>query len=76
MDVVYYLLKISSEFGLSVEEVPVIISGFVSEDSALYKELHQYFFKIQFAKNSKNSFGGDFPDHFFTSVYNIAACAL
>jgi hypothetical protein len=76
MDVVYYLLKISSEFGLSVEEVPVIISGFVSEDSALYKELHQYFFKIQFSKNSKNSFGGDFPDHFFTSVYNIAACAL
>lgn len=77
MDVVYYLLKIVTEFHLSQEEVHLILSGFVDENSPLYKELHSYFLNIRFVSATTVSLPRkDHPDHFFTSVHNLAACAL
>lgn len=77
MDVVYFLLKICSEFQLPQEETQIIISGLIQEDSALYKELHSYFLHLHFAISETLSLPGhEYPNHFFTSLHNLAACVL
>lgn len=77
LDVVYYLLKIFSEFSLDQNETYVILSGLVEEDSAMYKELYAYFTNLHFAQPPAISLpANDHPHHFFTSLYNVAACAL
>jgi hypothetical protein len=77
MDVVYYLLKITTEFALPADETRIIVSGFVDENSALYKELRLYFLNLDFAMASSLSFpADDHPNHFFTSIHNLAACVL
>lgn len=77
LDVVYYLLKICSELGLSQADVYIHIAGLIEEDSALYKELHHYFLNLHFAQPHEVMLQQDeFPQHFFTSFYNLAACAL
>ncbi len=75
LDVVYYLLKIFQELGLSKEETQIILSGLVEEDSALYKELYHYFFNVHFDTSVSISLPKlDYPQHFFTSIYKLAAC--
>ncbi len=77
MDVVYFLLKICSEFQLPLEETQIIISGLIEENSALYKELHNYFQHLHFAINETLSLPEhEYPNHFFTSLHNLAACVL
>lgn len=77
MDVVYYLLKILTEFQLSQEEVHLLLSGFIDENSALYKELYSYFLNIHFVSaNTLSLPQQDHPGHFFTSIHNLAACVL
>jgi hypothetical protein len=77
LDVVYYLLKICYEFGLRQEHVFVIISGLIDKDSALYSELHNYFLNIHFAHPAPFSLPeSDLPHYYFSSLYNLAACAL
>ncbi|MFN2438913.1 MAG: DUF3822 family protein [Chitinophagaceae bacterium] len=76
LDVVYYLLKIIDEFGLLNEDTYIILSGLIEEDSALYKELHQYFLNVHFALPGNILLqNNNMPQHFFTSMYNLAACA-
>jgi hypothetical protein len=75
LDVVYYLLKIVELFEISKDNVWLIISGLVEENSALYRELHQYFLNTHFAKPARVSFESDHPQHFFSSLLNLAACA-
>lgn len=75
LDVVYYLLKICYEFGLEQSEVALIVSGLINEDSTLYTELHNYFLNLHFAQAPSYSVpGNDYPQHYFTSLYNLAAC--
>ncbi|MCU7551468.1 DUF3822 family protein [Chitinophagaceae bacterium LB-8] len=75
MDVVYYLLKICKEFELSQDQTYITLSGFIEADSALYKEIYQYFTNVAFAKHSGVDMPGhDYPHHYFTSLHNLAAC--
>lgn len=77
LDVVYYLLSICREYGLSQSGTPVVLSGLVSQDSAMYKELYQYFSGLRFWKPTvKATLQSEYPDHFFSSLYNLAACVL
>lgn len=76
LDVVYYLLAVCREYGLSQTGTTVVLSGLISEDSALYNELHQYFSNIRFWKPLVRSLGSEHPHHFFSSMYNLAACVL
>lgn len=74
-DVVYYLLKICLEFGLSQQEVFLILSGLVEKDSSIYTELQQYFINIHFTQQPEISLPKNpHPHYFFTSIYNLAAC--
>jgi Protein of unknown function (DUF3822) len=71
-DIVYYLLRIVQQFALSAEEVTVILSGLIDKESALYKELYQYFLQIELRSVSWNT--GDYPAHFFSSLNDLARC--
>lgn len=74
-DVVYYLLKICYEFGLSQQEVFLILSGLIEKDSNLYSELQQYFTNVHFTQQPEISLPQNpHPHYFFTSIYNLAAC--
>lgn len=75
LDVVYFLLKICYEFKLHQSEVFVIIAGLIEQDSGLYNELHNYFLNLHFAQAPAYSLPeNDHPHHYFTSLYNLAAC--
>ncbi len=77
LDVVYYMLAIAREQGLSQTGTTIVLSGLVDQDSAMYKELYQYFSHIRFWKPAfKAPLQSDYPHHFFSSIYNLAACAL
>jgi hypothetical protein len=74
-DVLYYLLKVCQEFGFSQQEVQVSVSGLIDKQSALYKELYQYFIHITFREAGWNITGSEYPAHFFTSLNDLARCA-
>lgn len=73
-DVLYYLLKVTQQFGLSQEEAQLSLSGLVDQQSSLYRELYQYFIHINF-RNAGWEAGNDYPAHFFTSLNDLATCA-
>ena len=77
-DMLYWLLKICKEFSLSQDEVKLLISGLIDQRSAMYKDLGQYFLNIEFASVANgvklsHSFQ-EYPVHFFSSLYKLAAC--
>jgi hypothetical protein len=75
LDVVYFLLKICYEFALDQSEVFLILSGLIDQDSAMYAELYNYFLNLHFAQAPLFSLPeNDYPHHYFTSLYNLAAC--
>ncbi|HEY0751881.1 MAG TPA: DUF3822 family protein [Chitinophagaceae bacterium] len=75
LDVVYYLLKILQQHDLNQEDTHLIVSGLIEEDSALFKELYNYFLNMEIAKPGSISLeNNNYPAHFFTSIYNLAAC--
>ena len=75
LDVVYYLLKICYEFTIEQSQVCVILSGLIDENSALYSELHSYFSDLHFAEAPSYSLPeNEYPQHYFASLYNLAAC--
>jgi hypothetical protein len=75
LDVVYYLLKICYEFGITQGEVFLILSGLIDQDSSMYNELHNYFLNLHFAQALTFSLPeNEYPHHYFTSLYNLAAC--
>lgn len=76
LDVVYYLLSICQQYGFSQASTLLVLSGLISEDSAMYKELYQYFSNIQFWRPTQAVLPSEYSPHFFSSLYNFAACAL
>ena len=54
-DVLFYLLRICRQYKLSQEKVKLEISGLVDQQSALYRELYQYFTNLQFRETAWKS---------------------
>jgi hypothetical protein len=50
------------------------LSGLIDKQSALYKELYQYFINIEFSEAGWNMAGTEYPAHFFTSLNDLAQC--
>jgi Protein of unknown function (DUF3822) len=71
-DVLYYLLRITSQFSLSQDEVSINLSGLIDKESSLYKELYQYYVHIEFRDAAWTH--NEHPDHFFTSLNDLARC--
>ena len=77
-DVLYYLLKICEQFELSQKEVHISLSGLVDQQSALYRELYQYFLHVEFRDAGWTipaSANSESPLHFFTSLNDLSRCA-
>jgi len=77
-DILYWLLKICRELSVSQNEVRLVLSGLIDKRSAIYKNLEQYFLNIEFASIANgvrlsNPFH-EYPIHFFSSLYKLAAC--
>jgi Protein of unknown function (DUF3822) len=77
-DVLYWLLKICEQLSLSQAEVSVVLSGLIDKQSAVFKELYQYFLNVEFASVENDirlsrDFE-DYPAHFFSSLYKLASC--
>lgn len=73
-DVLYYLLKTCWQFSLSQKDVSLQLSGLVDKNSALFKELFQYFINLEFRGAGWDT-GSEYPGHFFTSLNDLAQCA-
>ena len=74
-DVLYYLLKTCHDYNLSQKQVLVSLSGLIEKDSALYKDLYQYFIHITFRSSNWETAEDEYPGHFFTSLNDLAICA-
>jgi hypothetical protein len=78
-DVVYYLMDTCRQFTFQQESVRLSLAGLIAKDSALYHELHQYFLHIRFREAEWRISGitePPYPAHFFTSLNDLAKCAL
>lgn len=73
-DVLYHLLHICGQFSFSQQDVRLQLSGLIDSNSALYKELFQYFIHISF-RDAIWSGANEYPAHFFTSLNDLAQCA-
>jgi len=77
-DAAYYLLNLCQSFEVSVPNCELLLSGMITENSALYKELFKYFNQIafdglsdqfQYPKEINN-----YPSHYFSHLFSVAAC--
>lgn len=75
-DVLFYLLKICTTFSITQNEANLQLSGLIDKDSALYKELYQYFINISFREASWKAPANEYPAHFFTSLNDLVLCGL
>ena len=74
-DVIYYLLKLCQQFSLSQQEVKLVLSGLIEKESALYKELHQYFLNVEFRDADWIiTDNNEYPAHYFTSLNDLSRC--
>ena len=79
-DVLYYLLKITEQFSLSQQDIRLILSGLIEEESTLYRELYKYFIHLEFEHIPEgikpDAVFSEHPAHYFSSLLNLAACVL
>jgi hypothetical protein len=79
-DVLYYLLKICQQTGLSQQEVKIVLSGLIEKDSTIFRELYKYFIHLEFEKlPGEISIAGELaecPQHYFSSICKLATCVL
>jgi hypothetical protein len=73
-DVIFRLLKICQSFDIKQEEVQLRVSGLIDEESALFRDLRQYFVHIGF-RNAGWNVPGPYPAQFFTALNDLAVCA-
>ena len=77
-DVSYCLLSICRQFGMDQEQVKLLISGLIDEQSNLYQELFKYFLHLQWevlpeSVDLQEPFL-QFPPHYFSPILKMALC--
>ncbi|HJU45735.1 MAG TPA: DUF3822 family protein, partial [Chitinophagaceae bacterium] len=79
-DAAYYLLTLYAQYNFSPEELSLLVSGMIIQDSAIYEELLKYFRAIEPgavpASLALAPGFEDYPDHFFSPLLKLAVCAL
>lgn len=75
-DIVYHLLNICNQFAATGTRLQ--LSGMIERDSALFNEIHKYFLDIDFDNKPipglSMNMNSEYPAHFFSSLFSIAAC--
>lgn len=67
-EVVYHALNTLDKLEMNKDETITFLSGFIDENSALYKEIYQYINHIRFTQTGKIK--EEYPAHYFTT-YNL-----
>jgi hypothetical protein len=75
-DVLYYLQSIVTQFDLNNTTVELDITGLVDTNSPLYKDLYQYFLKINLREAKWVDQLGEVPLHYFTNLNELSTCEL
>jgi len=70
-EALYYILNTIDKLEMPAEETIVSVSGFMDENSSLYKELYSYVNNLQLSETGKIK--GEHPAHYFTSFNTPAA---
>lgn len=77
-DVAYHLLNLCKIFDVNVSGINVRLSGMIDASSALYTELLKYFLLMKFdtlpAQYEYPDAFKEYPDHYFSHLFSIAAC--
>ncbi len=75
-DILYFLLQACQQFSLTQQDTKLVLSGLVTQESALFKDLYQYFIDICFREADWLFPSGQtsYPPHFFTSLNDLARC--
>ena len=78
-DVIFNLLKTCNRFSFSQDDVLLKVSGLIERQSALFKELYQFFLRIEFRNapdwGSISTGEVAYPAHYFTTLNDLAQCA-
>lgn len=75
-DIIYQLMRVLDQFQFSQKSLQLRLSGLIDKESALYRELFQYFEQISFREAQWKNRDPQFPAHYFTSLNDIFQCAL
>lgn len=77
-DFLYYTLMTYDRFELKPENTPCIVSGFVMDQSEIYKKLYSYVRHLQFLPSSAYyTFSKEFealPHHHYFDLYSLKLC--
>ena len=77
-DFIYHVMLVFKQFDLDVENIPVFLSGQITDESKLYRMIYRYINQIQFSKApssinfGKNSKG--IPPHFYFDLFSLDLC--
>ena len=71
-DILFSLLAVCQETGLSQQTVKLELSGLIDRESAVFRELYQYFIHISFRSSGWKT--AEYPDHFFTAFKDLSRC--
>lgn len=74
-DVMYYLLSVCEAQLVSPAEVELVLTGLFEKDSALYRELWQYFLHVELRDAQFNTDEFPYPLHYFTTLNDLLLCA-
>lgn len=75
-DVSYILLNILHQF--EIENIHLMITGLIEENSALYKEIYKYFDDIELSGYREGMVYAEeikaFPSHYFSYIFDMDSC--
>jgi Protein of unknown function (DUF3822) len=74
-DVLYYLLSVCEAQLVAPTEVEVVLTGLLEKDSALFRELWQYFTHVECRESVFEAVDFPYPAHFFTTLNDLLLCA-
>jgi len=79
-DLVYYLMNAFEQQSLNPDSTPLLVSGFVFEDTELSELLKRFFKGLKYRKlNNRFSYSREFnrfPEHVLVNLFNLYECEL
>lgn len=77
-DLIYYIMMVYEQFKLNPENIPLTISGMITQESDIFKYIYRYIRHVQFMPlPTYLRLGQEFtgiPQHFYFDVFSIKIC--
>lgn len=77
-DVAYFLLNVCEQHQVSPNNIPLLLSVFIDQQSNLYDELYKYFLNIRFDESQEETVVTEniqeYPAHFFSHYFQLIPC--